>query len=125
MVKISQNYYQYPDGYVVMAGWDKPAKSAYLILADIDDDGSDWVSSFTLDIELPFDRENNIEHVDEIVMHMKGRLEVLGRTLPQSVFNATVDDIKDNAVNIMRVHFLNKVAIITEDSPFEDGRFKQ
>jgi len=119
---MSQNYFQLGT-IVTMLGWDKPASSAYLIASEITQDAKDWQEPFLLDIELPFDRINNIQHVGEIVTRMKSILDVAGLVVPDPIFDYLIEDIKSNTVNEMRVHKYSCPAEIVDISPFENQTF--
>jgi len=119
---MSQNYFR-KGNIVSMIGWDKPASSAYLIVGEIEDDAKDWKEPFLLNVELPFDRVNKFHFVDELVVHMKGKLELIGLTLPDSMYEFMVADIKDNAVNVLRIHSKSDEPKILDASPFDDQTF--
>jgi len=119
---MSQNYFQ-KGNVVSMVGWDKPATSAYMIVGEIEEDAEDWKEPLLINLELPFDRVNKFHYVDELVVHMKGKLDLIGLNLPNSMFECMVADIRDNVVNVMRIHKESDSPIVVESSPFDNKMF--
>ncbi len=109
---------------VVMYGWDKPMQSVYLTLGYLNSAKCDWVEPLLLDINIPFDRVANLQYVDEIITHIKGRLAYFNVAMPDAVHSAVVDDIGNNTVNEMSFHGATGERSTISESPFDSGIWK-
>lgn len=119
---MSQNYYQ-SGNMVAFVGWDKPTQSAFVTLGALTDSKRDWDEPFLLSKDYPFDRENNMHHVDEIVVSIKSRLGMAGLSIPDEVYGFLREDIAGDSVNVTRIHFDDKEPLLYEGDPFADGFF--
>lgn len=122
---MSQNYvYDKESDKVLIAGWDKPLQEAYLIIGTLSDDGDDWEHPLDVDTVSPFDRVNNMHHVDEIIVRLSGIASLNGIELPKSLKEAIIDQIKRNAVNELFVHSMDAEPVELSERPFDTNYFR-
>ena len=110
---------------VLMLGWDKPIKEAYLILGNLNNEGDDWEYPLTIDVTNPFDRVVNIHHVDEIAIRFAGKLEEVGVELSKHLRDALIKDISEDSVNQTWLHKANSECTKLDESPFNSGLFSK
>ncbi|MCS4309481.1 hypothetical protein M2404_003853 [Rheinheimera pacifica] len=123
---MSQNYmFNEEKDLVLMTGWDKPMGEAYIIIGQLNEAGDDWLHPLLLDEVAPFDREHNMQYVDEIVVRFSGVARRHGILLSKSIKEHLVKQITDNAVNVMFLHSENAPSVALDDSPFRTLLFRQ
>ncbi len=109
---------------VLMFGWDKPVQEAYLIFGQLNSKADDWEYPLIIDMVNPFDRVNNIKHVDEIVFKFNDALSNFDVELTENECKALIQDIQNNSVNEMWLHTSNNPPEQLEDTPFNTELFK-
>jgi len=123
---MSQNYvYDKDSEKLLMAGWDKPVQEAYLIIGTLNEEGDEWEHPLSVDTVSPFDRENNIHHVDEIIVRFAGISGMYGIDFPDSLKETIVEQIKRNAVNERMVHTVGAEPVSLSENPFDTNYFRE
>jgi hypothetical protein len=123
---VSQNFiFNEEKNLVLMTGWDKPMGEAYIIIGQLNEPGDDWLHPLLIDEIAPFDREHNMQFVDEIVVRFTGVARRHGVLLNESIKKSLVQQISDNAVNVMFLHSEDNPPVALEDSPFRTLLFRQ
>lgn len=110
---------------VLMTGWDKPMSEAYIIIGRLNEDGDDWLHPLLLDEVAPFDRQNNMQYVDEIVVRFSGVARQHGVLFNDSIKEHLVQHISENAVNVIFLHSGENTAVALDESPFKTLLFRK
>lgn len=122
---MSQNYvYDKDSEKLLMAGWDKPVQEAYLIIGTLNEEGDEWEHPLSVDTVSPFDRENNMHYVDEIIIRYSDLARMHGIVLPDSLKKSIVDQIQRNAVNERIVHSNEAEPVELSENPFDTDYFR-
>lgn len=121
---MSQNFF-FEDNKIIFMGWDKPTQSAFLTLGELSESGYDWVEPLLIENDYVFDRDNNMDHIDEISVAIKGRLAAFGLCIPNSMYQQMNKDISSNSVNVTRIHYKESEPRLYSGDPVFDGVFKE
>lgn len=123
---MSQNFmFNEEKDLVLMTGWDKPMSEAYIIIGRLNEDGDDWLHPLLLDEVAPFDRQNNMQYVDEIVVRFSGVARRHGVLFNDSIKEHLVQHISENAVNVIFLHSGENTVVALDESPFKTLLFRK
>lgn len=110
---------------LIMAGWDKPTSSLYLMMGKYNDIKTDWEEPLILNIDIPIDR-SALAGADLTALHSKFHkgLSIHNQEIPEKMWTSILSDIENNCVNKMYEYDKSGAQTEITEQPFEEYNAK-